>query len=1068
MSPSNCQDELQLSIEPEQTRIQKLHLLLGNITPTSRSRLARQLLRKLPLQMQQPETFACFLQIADALRVTKHREIKSLSRKLAIFATEHPNLEEWKVLARLVRGDFERKGALPIERVMQLAALSLYLLRDRAAVESKVLRAIKREYQQRRALVNTPETALLATATDLGDMARERARQILIRNANNASNLTSEQLLDILTGEELSTLRRRVALAVISNSSLRNLAITWQRWTQVAGEIEQALQTAKAAGRSPAWIQHFGDQLVETSGRLSPDSAVATILDETIFTCINYRPACSKSFPWVDDPSSATLVPVQRTQIRRFHNDVKRLLSVRYGGNRAAEPQNLLELGSALQSLRRQSQTDELSWSRFYNSFHRLLKNPETNPYAATILDKITTEISRPDTELELNAGALINVAELLDYSSGTDLIHFVENPALLFDISARVPPCHQPLDLRRVYAEFPGIRLFQAMVAILSFPRHGKANDWRIFATAAMDLHPSSDFQVFPQITQRFLSREIEAPDVNWYFSEKERVKDLMRGDDQDFFDLQLPRLDHQPLAIIREVQRRCSLIIDRCDPTSSASSLKVALGKGFLEERRALERRVRSAMLLRLIREGTPSRSVTQYFSDSYRVDPLPFVDGKPEQQAMMDEVMVIYRRSADLHLGFESLAIDAARAPGAKRSALAQFGLDVAQDTRLLRCDNPGVFPGPGVMMTGLQRSKIFVAEDPDSREMYGLYRRAWPWAWEEFQTLDQAEFYLLRGLLAVTLPKSAKYKLNGTHYSFVVFNEHFHNFEKHSSFLIPTELFREVLRSASQTLIGEQKSPPWDLGKLPTTLEAFQKRSGASDPILNLGWASNLGGLCNAYPPASWPYHLWEVGLAAHTTDGDGHVHKSHLRGKYESTLSPELELDMIPLRRAHAEVFKVANSYLNHFDLFRYALGLWHKDQTGTDADPRNTEVRLETEEFAPEDAAPEQTIFGQRMLARAYAYHAQRQAGVNDPAKFPILVIAPTLDYSSRPEAEMALDTFELKLKIGDSEYMLPRWSDGHGEREQWLWLKHVVPYLYDTENDLRFYKREQIYGEGT
>jgi hypothetical protein len=227
-----------------------------------------------------------------------------------------------------------------------------------------------------------------------------------------------------------------------------------------------------------------------------------------------------------------------------------------------------------------------------------------------------------------------------------------------------------------------------------------------------------------------------------------------------------------------------------------------------------------------------------------------------------------------------------------------------------------------------------------------------------------------------------------------------------------------------------------------------------------PFLNLGWASNIGGLCNAYAPCSPPYFEWERELSTHDKDGAGHVHKSHIKGYYVSKADAETTRLLLPLRQAHDSVYRIASAYLGLSDLFRISLALWHKGLTLTEQMGDDRELAQDSDEEEQSLSANEL-----KMLEEAYRWNDLHQRNVVDPNAFPVLCIARTFDSWNMTSSPVILDTYDLTLRLPDgSRVSLDRRTGRVPDFLVGLWASRVRPlYRNLVELDLRFLDRQSV-----
>jgi hypothetical protein len=433
-------------------------------------------------------------------------------------------------------------------------------------------------------------------------------------------------------------------------------------------------------------------------------------------------------------------------------------------------------------------------------------------------------------------------------------------------------------------------------------------------------------------------------------------------------------------------------------------------------------------------------------------------------PGYRQMMTEVKGVYRGGFDMHYGFGHSTFECMTPPGAADWMLIRFGFDIAVRVDRLHSTSKELYPGPGCLLSGLKIDRIFAKNPYTPEDPYYFFKKAWSWAANEIEDLPSTRFLASRAVRALIGPDLPKYYLDGCHYSLVAWNDHFLNPNLDAVSLVPTVVLIAALKgkhSPSQTL-GQRPivTPQNSAHDEALSFPALASESAARGlNILNLGWASNLGGLCNAYPPFSSPHFEWERGLLGHSKDRAGHIHKSHISGRYVHKIDEATERLLLPLREAHASVQKTSAAYLNVHDLFRVSLAMWHKGLTVAE------EMSEMAEPEFTQDSDSQLNPHELRMLHEAYRWHRLHEREVTDQDAFPVLCIAPTLDNWSRVRSPLILDTFDLTLRIAKQETIqLPKDTGGHGAFEATVWSHYVKPlYFTRPDRDLRFLDRRTV-----
>ncbi len=458
------------------------------------------------------------------------------------------------------------------------------------------------------------------------------------------------------------------------------------------------------------------------------------------------------------------------------------------------------------------------------------------------------------------------------------------------------------------------------------------------------------------------------------------------------------------------------------------------------------------------------------------------------RPEVQKMYNQTLGVYRRAFNVHHGFSSLTFDTKRPPNKEPALLMRFGRDVGRNVEYINARDVNLFPGRGLIISGLIPHKIFAADSNAivaDEDPYKKYKDAWGWAKGVFDDLPKTKFIFTRGFIALSVNDS-KYELtdiNGkkVNYSYVVFNDHHHNYENAVAFLVPTELLEKKM-SGVTIPYSEYNGPSTkhvDINDVGFKIEdlILDARTIPAN-VLNIGWGSNLsGGLCNSYPLDSMPYHSWEIKerKKGATCDVYGHVHKSYLNGIYVDQINRTHEKRFQPLIDAHNQVFEVTSNYQNLLDLFRIAFALWHKGQTlGEEISPfdESFDDLFEKPKFNLEDQLLERNtgedaasnINSSRMLVEAYKWHQIGKSETFNRNDFPILVKANALDWWGKPDSPFYLDTFDMAIDLKEKEkIILPDDSNGLGSEEAFVWTNQILPYASGTLSDVRFYDRRDL-----
>jgi hypothetical protein len=435
-------------------------------------------------------------------------------------------------------------------------------------------------------------------------------------------------------------------------------------------------------------------------------------------------------------------------------------------------------------------------------------------------------------------------------------------------------------------------------------------------------------------------------------------------------------------------------------------------------------------------------------------------------PDYRRMMNEVKGAYRGTFDMHYGFGHFTFECMTAPGAVDWMLVQFGFDVAIRVDRLHSTSKELYPGPGCLLSGMKLDRIFAKTPNSPDDPYVSFKKAWPWAANEFEDLAATRFLISRAVKAVIAPDLPKYYREGIHYSLVTWNDHFRNPNLDAATLVPTVVLLAALKGKHSAIQAPGDRPtvtPYNsVHDEALSFPALAAECAARGlNILNLGWASNLGGLCNAYPPLSAPYFEWEGRLAGQGRGKDrvGHVHKSFISGRNRSKLDEATKQLLVPLREAHTSVRTLSTAYFNLHDLFRLSLAMWHKGLTVTEGMGEMVEPEFR------QDGEGRLNPHELRMLHQAHRWHRLHERGVRDRDAFPVLCIAPALDNWSKVRSPLMLDTFDLTLRIPEQELIqLTKDSGGHDAYEATVWSRYVKPlYFTRSDRDLQFLDRRTV-----
>jgi hypothetical protein len=436
----------------------------------------------------------------------------------------------------------------------------------------------------------------------------------------------------------------------------------------------------------------------------------------------------------------------------------------------------------------------------------------------------------------------------------------------------------------------------------------------------------------------------------------------------------------------------------------------------------RKELHDEVQGMQLELLVRASTPTaqKLLLDDIGSSIRID-APLSEDPVLGSEISKQVLRVVRRALGVAHGFKALIHECQRYHPREQWFLREAAEALSQQVTELNSPRTDQAPGRGFQLEGLILERIF-ASDPDTKDPYAAIREALLWGGGELNDLPKTSITFTRGFIAITGPEDPRYRLDGHHYSYVIFNEHAFNPKKHGAFLVPTEMLTALLRPP----------PGGTLHDMPLTAEQiWELGSKASPPVLNITHPVNLAGLQKAYPPEAAPHYLWEQG-APGTRDSMGHVHKFYYREpgddevRIASTLNSQL-LERIQYELAlHRNVYQFATRYQNLFDISRIALSYYRNGWNGAKPPDATDSEEVESVPLRFEDEDLESSGL-HRMLELAYDVHDALKSRNAAAEQFPILAPVPALDWWSDPAPSFFLDTKSL----------IVHFRSPTGEREQ-------------------------------
>ncbi len=372
--------------------------------------------------------------------------------------------------------------------------------------------------------------------------------------------------------------------------------------------------------------------------------------------------------------------------------------------------------------------------------------------------------------------------------------------------------------------------------------------------------------------------------------------------------------------------------------------------------------------ALRLTILRSTDPAEvnEAKKKFEQTTKCDNVPYSltdnneEPNPDAVRVTEQSKELQNRLIVVHHGFSSLLIEAKKPPTKEHSLLVRFCADVALKAKAINAKDNNSFPGKGVLISGIDLARVFAQDlTKENNDPFHVYKEAWPFYADDFDSLEKTHFMLTRGAIIVSSPGDESHIIDGVHYSLVIFNDHFHNKGVDVAVLVPTKVLQEKINGTTipfDELSRGHEIEYEDINEKNLTLEgliAASSEIGAN--VLNIGSGSCLaGGMCNADPLDSSPLYKDEARLRKNSavwTDIWKHVHKGDmLNGNYLNHMTPEWEQLMIPFREKHDRTYNVSTSLLNRLDLFSLSYARWHKGFNS---------VKPNDESENPEDVSPD-------------------------------------------------------------------------------------------------------------
>ncbi|MCE2929562.1 MAG: hypothetical protein LW817_08035, partial [Candidatus Caenarcaniphilales bacterium] len=462
-----------------------------------------------------------------------------------------------------------------------------------------------------------------------------------------------------------------------------------------------------------------------------------------------------------------------------------------------------------------------------------------------------------------------------------------------------------------------------------------------------------------------------------------------------------------------------------------------------------------------------------------------PLEGKDKGKRFRESQQKAIKVAKRASQTYFSFPALTFDAKKIIPGKESTLAEYAQDFFEAFDRLNHSKIDKYPGNGFCLRNLKIPAILGFGDINEKshpllfKSYQAYadelQKSCPWLSRGLEDANQAEYIVARGFQAVIPPSKKGYFIkdqNGQkiHYSYIVFNQHFNQNTKRTnkydvskSFLVPTKVLRKFIdpyRISSSNYTGFNGQLP-DFCDSNITREALEYAAEQeSANILNLSWASNLGGLANTFPPRSKPYHAWEIFRQKETKDKLGHVHKSHILGGYNFAGSKEDLEALKSFREAENDVYSTSDGCQQLIYMFNLGLAHLHKGIAVKSDSIEDQEIDFTQSPIVD----PELINLNAKnyMLQRALEIHESLHSRGAPEQEYPLLLIGETFNNGNRPQLYPALDTYDLKLRISEEKSI--DLSVMSREQQELFFMQHFIESTISKINlDLRFYAREGL-----
>ena len=458
------------------------------------------------------------------------------------------------------------------------------------------------------------------------------------------------------------------------------------------------------------------------------------------------------------------------------------------------------------------------------------------------------------------------------------------------------------------------------------------------------------------------------------------------------------------------------------------------------------------------------------------------MPFEPESPEKMQAHQDTSDLMRRAISLNYGFGAHTIESRFLSPSLAPMFTRFFSEHGECIPFWVFERDS-FPGRG-FFGSLRSSEILPLDllsawDSTGDKFQTFKHNVAPWAKREVDLIDSAQYFGFRGFCGCYVPDLEEHKINQIARGLIVFNEHFFGAEKRA-YLVPSNRLAALQEFLS--LWDFKQGTPKFL-ESPEALLNFLCPN--PDELIDLTAISALGGgLAFCFKPNSSPYFDWEQKLdPRNTKDIFGHTHPSHITGIHtpvwvdstEHRDYPVMLEAWHPLQKVHNQVYQVADSLMNLWDLMRIALGYYHRGQTSTngfgfeflsDRDLAKDIASINASRTSFQSGLKAQRMHGPafRMLDEAFHWSSILGQKSVPASEYPILVVGDLWEANPKINQQSTwLDTATRKFHTPNGAYQLGGINRA-SITDQKFWLEQILsPILHNPGIDLRFFTKAHL-----